>query len=96
MGIPGPGGPCSEIYIDRGPDFGQDGGPVVIHVETDPFVHAPDGDSWWDVPVSEVSSLASTTKAYRAYAGHKATQRPFVTPTSAPAGRRRGRRAKEG
>lgn len=29
MGVPGPGGPCSEIYIDRGPEFGADGGPVV-------------------------------------------------------------------
>ena len=29
MGVPGPGGPCSEIYIDRGPAFGLDGGPVV-------------------------------------------------------------------
>ena len=29
MGIPGPGGPCSEIYIDRGPEFGADGGPIV-------------------------------------------------------------------
>ncbi|MDQ1288474.1 MAG: alanyl-tRNA synthetase [Actinomycetota bacterium] len=29
MGVPGPGGPCSEIYIDRGPDHGPDGGPVV-------------------------------------------------------------------
>ncbi len=29
MGIPGPGGPCSEIYIDRGPEYGRDGGPVV-------------------------------------------------------------------
>jgi alanyl-tRNA synthetase len=29
MGIPGPGGPCSEIYIDRGPQYGPDGGPVV-------------------------------------------------------------------
>ena len=29
MGIPGPGGPCSEIYIDRGPAYGPDGGPVV-------------------------------------------------------------------
>lgn len=28
-GQPGPGGPCSEIYIDRGPEFGADGGPVV-------------------------------------------------------------------
>ncbi|MCW2811634.1 MAG: alaS, partial [Friedmanniella sp.] len=29
MGIPGPGGPCSEIYIDRGPEYGPDGGPIV-------------------------------------------------------------------
>jgi alanyl-tRNA synthetase len=27
MGIPGPGGPCSEIYIDRGPKYGPEGGP---------------------------------------------------------------------
>jgi alanyl-tRNA synthetase len=29
MGVPGPGGPCSEIYIDRGAEYGPDGGPVV-------------------------------------------------------------------
>ncbi|HZH20294.1 MAG TPA: alanine--tRNA ligase [Geodermatophilus sp.] len=28
-GQPGPGGPCSEIYVDRGPEHGADGGPVV-------------------------------------------------------------------
>jgi alanyl-tRNA synthetase len=29
MGVAGPGGPCSEVYIDRGPQYGPEGGPEV-------------------------------------------------------------------
>jgi alanyl-tRNA synthetase len=29
MGVAGPAGPSSEIFVDRGPEYGPDGGPVV-------------------------------------------------------------------
>jgi 3D-(3,5/4)-trihydroxycyclohexane-1,2-dione acylhydrolase (decyclizing) len=52
--------------------------PVVIYVETDPLIGAPDSESWWDVPVSAVSSLESTQSARRTYDEHKATQKLFL------------------
>lgn len=58
----------------------SDGGPVVIHVETDPRVFAPDSESWWDVPVAQVSELDSTQAASAEYATHKQHQRPLVGP----------------
>ncbi len=54
---------------------------TVIHVETDPLIYAPDSQSWWDVPVSEVSTLESTQSAYERYADWKNIQRPLVNPS---------------
>jgi 3D-(3,5/4)-trihydroxycyclohexane-1,2-dione acylhydrolase (decyclizing) len=50
-------------------------GPVLVHVETDPLVPAPGSESWWDVPVAEVSMLESTRQARKAYEAAKAAQR---------------------
>ncbi len=54
---------------------------TVIHVETDPLIAAPDSESWWDVPVSEVSTLESTQTAYQRYADWKKVQRPLINPS---------------
>ncbi|BBX69342.1 3D-(3,5/4)-trihydroxycyclohexane-1,2-dione acylhydrolase (decyclizing) [Mycolicibacterium psychrotolerans] len=54
---------------------------TVIYVETDPLIYAPDSHSWWDVPVSEVSSLESTQHAYQRYADWKKVQRPLIKPS---------------
>ncbi|MFL6043497.1 MAG: 3D-(3,5/4)-trihydroxycyclohexane-1,2-dione acylhydrolase (decyclizing) [Propionibacteriaceae bacterium] len=51
---------------------------IVIYVETDPLIGAPDSESWWDVPVSEVSPLDSTQQARKTYEEHKATQKLFL------------------
>jgi 3D-(3,5/4)-trihydroxycyclohexane-1,2-dione acylhydrolase (decyclizing) len=51
---------------------------IVIYVETDPLIGAPDSESWWDVPVSETSTLESTQQARKTYDEHKATQKLFL------------------
>jgi len=57
---------------------------TVIHVETDPMIFAPDSESWWDVPVSETSTLESTQNAYERYADWKKIQRPLLRPSDTP------------
>ncbi|MFD3400523.1 3D-(3,5/4)-trihydroxycyclohexane-1,2-dione acylhydrolase (decyclizing) [Kribbella sp. NPDC058693] len=55
-------------------------GPIAIHVTTDPLIGAPDSESWWDVPVSEVSALESTAAARAAYEESKKAQHSYLAP----------------
>jgi 3D-(3,5/4)-trihydroxycyclohexane-1,2-dione acylhydrolase (decyclizing) len=54
---------------------------TVVHVETDPLVDAPASESWWDVPVSEISTLDTTQDARAVYERWKARQHPYLTPS---------------
>ena len=53
---------------------------TVVHVDCDIHVDMPDSESWWDVPVSEVSTLESTQQARERYEAHKRDQRPLLRP----------------
>ena len=48
---------------------------VVLYIETDLTGPNPPGSSWWDVPVSETSTLQSTTAARAVYEQGKRDQR---------------------
>ena len=54
------------------------GGPVLIHINNDPLIYAPDGEGWWDVPVSPISTVESTQKAYQGYAEARLKQKPLL------------------
>jgi 3D-(3,5/4)-trihydroxycyclohexane-1,2-dione acylhydrolase (decyclizing) len=51
---------------------------TVVHVETDPLVPSPSSESWWDVPVAEVSQLDTTQAARAAYDEAKRAQRTYL------------------
>lgn len=82
------------IRVDRGPDVigrlraavteakarPEGSGPVMVHVDSDLYLDAPDSESWWDVPVAEVSDLESTQNAYQTYKGQKSRQRFHLGP----------------
>ncbi|HUZ27291.1 MAG TPA: 3D-(3,5/4)-trihydroxycyclohexane-1,2-dione acylhydrolase (decyclizing) [Streptosporangiaceae bacterium] len=62
----------------------QERGPVLVHIETDPLIPAPDSESWWDVPVAQTSALTATRDARQAYEAAKASQRPLLGPGAPP------------
>jgi 3D-(3,5/4)-trihydroxycyclohexane-1,2-dione acylhydrolase (decyclizing) len=51
---------------------------VVIYIEVDRQVSVPSYESWWDVPVSEVSEAASVREARKAYEKAKPKQRRYL------------------
>jgi 3D-(3,5/4)-trihydroxycyclohexane-1,2-dione acylhydrolase (decyclizing) len=55
-------------------------GPVVIHVEVDRYAGVPNYESWWDVPVAEVSESSSVRAARERYEQDRADQRAYLTP----------------
>jgi 3D-(3,5/4)-trihydroxycyclohexane-1,2-dione acylhydrolase (decyclizing) len=54
---------------------------TAVHIETDMHAPVPSSESWWDVPVSEVSELESTQQAREKYEEHKSRQRPYFRPS---------------
>ncbi|HTX10293.1 MAG TPA: 3D-(3,5/4)-trihydroxycyclohexane-1,2-dione acylhydrolase (decyclizing) [Solirubrobacteraceae bacterium] len=53
-------------------------GPVVIHIEADRYQGVPGYESWWDVPVAEVSEEESVRAAREAYERDHAQQRQYL------------------
>jgi 3D-(3,5/4)-trihydroxycyclohexane-1,2-dione acylhydrolase (decyclizing) len=51
---------------------------TMVHIATDPLIPAPSSESWWDVPVAEVSGLETTRAARAAYEKDKQQQRPLL------------------
>ena len=51
---------------------------TLIHIESDPLLYSPSGEGWWDVPVSEASTLQATQSARDEYERLRAVQRPLL------------------
>ena len=56
----------------------QETGTVVVAVTTDRMTGVPGYESWWDVPVAEVSEAASVRAAREAYEHAKTAARRFL------------------
>ena len=49
-----------------------------MHVEVDRYAGVPSYESWWDVPVAEVSAEAGVQSARKAYEDARQKQRFFA------------------
>ena len=57
---------------------GDVAGPVVIYIEADRYAGIPSYESWWDVPVAEVSDEAEVRAARVAYEHARQAQRSYL------------------
>jgi 3D-(3,5/4)-trihydroxycyclohexane-1,2-dione acylhydrolase (decyclizing) len=53
-------------------------GPVVIHIEADRYQGVPSYESWWDVPVAEVSEQETVRAAREGYESARERQRQYL------------------
>jgi 3D-(3,5/4)-trihydroxycyclohexane-1,2-dione acylhydrolase (decyclizing) len=54
------------------------GGPTVVCIETDRYAGVPSYESWWDVPVAEISEQETVRAAREQYERDASARRPFV------------------
>ena len=50
---------------------------TLIHINSDPLLPSPSNESWWDVPIAQVSELKSTQAALKEYQENIKKQRPL-------------------
>ena len=74
---PGPNS-ISDLKVAMKQAKAHVGGPVLIHINNDPLIYAPEGEGWWDVPVMPVSELESTKQAYVGYAEAQKKQKALL------------------
>ena len=53
-------------------------GPVVICVETDRYAGVPGFESWWEVPVAEISVDPSVQRARETFLANRRSQRQYL------------------
>ncbi len=56
----------------------RDGGPVAVYIEVDRYAGVPSYESWWDVPVAEVSDSEAVRAARAEYERARTAQRRYV------------------
>jgi 3D-(3,5/4)-trihydroxycyclohexane-1,2-dione acylhydrolase (decyclizing) len=51
---------------------------TVIHIQTDPSMRVPNYESWWDVPVAEISQSQDVDRARASYEEGRKRERPYL------------------